>query len=45
MGWLLGDWQLWGLYGQNWMLAFGGLLLLYIAFLAIGHKRRHTRLY
>jgi hypothetical protein len=40
LNWLLADYQLFGLTGQNWMLVFGGGLLLYIAVLAIAAHRR-----
>ena len=40
LDWFIGDWQMFGLYGQNWMLAFGGGLLLYIAVLLIGRRRQ-----
>jgi hypothetical protein len=43
LDWFIGDWQMFGLYGQNWMLAFGGGLLFYIAVLILG-RRRQSRL-
>lgn len=40
VNWLIGNYDLFGLRGQNWMLLTGGGLLLYIAMLAIGRRRR-----
>jgi hypothetical protein len=39
LNWLTGNCELFGLTGQNWMLVVAGGLLLYIAALAIGHRR------
>ena len=41
LNWLTGNFELFGLPGQNWMLVVAGGLLLYIAVLAIG-RRRHA---
>jgi hypothetical protein len=35
INWLLANFEVFGLRGQNWMLAFAGALALYIAVLAI----------
>lgn len=39
LDWLVGDYHLFGLTGQNWMLVVGDGLLLYIAGLVIGWRR------
>ena len=44
LNWFIHDWELFGLHGQNWMLAFGGGLVLYIAML-IGARRRRSHLH
>ena len=41
--WLVDDWHLFGLSGQNWLLVIGGGLALYIAGLVIAHRRRRLR--
>jgi hypothetical protein len=38
--WLVEDWHLFGLSGQNWLLVIGGGLALYIAGLVIAARRR-----
>lgn len=38
--WLTGNYELFGLTGQNWMLLTGGGLLLYIAMLAVARHRQ-----
>jgi len=38
--WLVDDWHLFGLSGQNWLLVIGGGLALYIAGLVIARRRR-----
>jgi hypothetical protein len=43
LNWLTGNFDLFGLSGQNWMLVVAGGLLAYIAVLAIG-RRRHVSL-
>ncbi len=40
LNWLTGNCELFGLAGQNWMLVVAGGLLLYIAVLAISHRRQ-----
>lgn len=40
LDWLTGNWQLFGLASQNWMLVIGGGLLLYIAMLVIARGRQ-----
>lgn len=40
LDWLTGDFDLFGVPGQNWMLVFGGGLLLYIAILVIAQRRQ-----
>jgi hypothetical protein len=42
LDWFIADWELFHLHGQNWMLAFGGALLLYIAVLVVS-RRSKTR--
>jgi hypothetical protein len=44
LDWLVGDFELFGQLGQNWMLLVGGGLLLYIAIMIIARRRdRITR--
>lgn len=43
MQWLVADWYLLGLNGQNWMLVVGGALALYVAGLVIARRRRPHR--
>jgi hypothetical protein len=43
LNWLVGNCDLFGLSGQNWMLLIGGGLLLYAAMLLIA-RRRHAGL-
>jgi hypothetical protein len=43
MQWLVADWHLLGLTGQNWILVVGGALTLYIAGLVIAQRRRRHR--
>jgi hypothetical protein len=38
--WLVGNCDVFGLAGQNWMLLIGGGLLLYIAILAIARHQQ-----
>ena len=40
LNWLTGNCELFGVTGQNWMLVVAGGLLLYIAVLAISHRRQ-----
>jgi len=40
--WLVGNCDLLGLPGQNWMLVVAGVLALYIAALAIGRRRQRA---
>jgi hypothetical protein len=40
LNWLVGNFDLFGLTGQNWMLVVGGGLLLYIAVLVIAQRRQ-----
>jgi hypothetical protein len=40
LNWLVGNCDLFGLAGQNWMLLIGGALLLYVAMLAMARRRR-----
>jgi len=44
LDWLIENFWLFGLVGQNWMLVAGGGLLLYISVLAYA-RRRQTRLH
>jgi len=37
--WLTGNWELFGLAGQNWMWLLGGGLLIYIALLTLAGRR------
>lgn len=39
LNWLMGNCNLFGFNGQNWMPVLAGGLLLYIAVLAIGRRR------
>lgn len=43
LNWLLEDFDVFGLPGQNWMLIFAGSLIIYIAGLAMA-RRRERRL-
>lgn len=44
MDWLIGNYELFGIIGQNWMLVVGGGLLLYIATLVIArYFQPHAR--
>jgi hypothetical protein len=43
LSWLVGNCDLFGLSGQNWMVLIGGGLLLYAAMLLIA-RRRHAGL-
>jgi hypothetical protein len=38
LNWLTSSWELFGLSGQNWMLAIAGGLLFYIVALAISRR-------
>lgn len=40
LNWLTGNCELFGVTGQNWMLVVAGGVLLYIAVLAISHRRQ-----
>jgi hypothetical protein len=40
LDWLTGNFNLFGLPGQNWMVLVGGGLLLYIAILVIAQRRQ-----
>ena len=40
LDWLIADWTLFGVAGQNWMLVFGGGLLLYVVILTVAGRRR-----
>jgi hypothetical protein len=40
LNWLVGNCELFGLTGQNWMWLIGGGLLLYVAMLAIARRRQ-----
>ncbi|HEX3709333.1 MAG TPA: hypothetical protein VHV56_05550 [Pseudolabrys sp.] len=39
LNWLTGNWNLFGLAGQNWMWLIGSGLLCYIATLLVTHRR------
>lgn len=43
LNWLTGNFEVFGLPGQNWMLVVAGGFLLYIAALAIGRRHAGTR--
>ena len=46
LNWLIGNFEFFGFTGQNWMAVFAGVLLLYVAVLAIGRMRQtRTRLH
>jgi len=40
MNWLTGDFEIFGIDAQNWMLVAAGGLLLYIAILMIARRRQ-----
>lgn len=40
LDWLIADWKLFGLTGQNWMLVIGGGLLLYVVIVAVAGRRQ-----
>ena len=40
MDWLVGNFDLFGLPGQNWMLVVAGVVAIYVAMLAIGRRRQ-----
>lgn len=42
MNWLVGNFQIFGLEFENWMLLIGGGLALYFAVLAIAGRRRQS---
>jgi hypothetical protein len=39
LNWLTGNWELFGLYGQNWMWLTGCAFLVYIASLMLTRRR------
>ncbi len=39
LNWLTGNWDLFGLSGQNWMLLIGSALILYIVLLLVSDRR------
>jgi len=40
LNWLVGNCEVFGVTGQNWMLVVGGGLLLYIAMLMVARRRQ-----
>jgi hypothetical protein len=44
LNWLVGNFELFGFSGQNWMWLIGGGVLLYVAMLALV-RSRNTHLY
>lgn len=43
LNWLTGNWEIFGLAGQNWMWLTGGGLLLYIVLLVVAGRRLDAR--
>lgn len=41
-GWLVDNFRVLGLHGQNWMLVFAGALVAYLSALALMRHRRRT---